>query len=128
MVHCAPVNQRNVLDEPLVPCGTDPLTGFQRDGYCRLGPGDVGVHTVCAVMTDEFLAFTKEQGNDLSSPRPEFHFPGLRSGDHWCLCALRWQEALVAGCAPPVVLEATHLATLEFVDREDLVAHRVTAD
>jgi len=100
----------------------DPLTGFMRDGYCRLGPNDHGVHTVCAVMTDDFLKFTKAVGNDLSTPRPEYGFPGLKAGDSWCLCAARWQEAFEAGHAPPVILEATHLSTLEFVDKEDLVA------
>ena len=112
--------QSNVLGGPLEPCGMDPMTGFMRDGHCRLGPGDRGIHTVCAVMTAEFLEFSREVGNDLSTPRPEFHFPGLVPGDRWCLCAGRWKEALEAGCAPPVILEATHLATLEFVDREDL--------
>ncbi|MFP6859271.1 MAG: DUF2237 domain-containing protein [Roseibacillus sp.] len=112
--------QSNVLGDALEPCGMDPMTGFRRDGHCRMGPGDRGVHTVCVVMTEEFLKFSKEAGNDLSTPRPEFHFPGLVPGDHWCLCAGRWKEAFEAGAAPPVVLEATHVATLEFVDREDL--------
>ncbi len=114
--------QSNVLGGPLKPCGMDPMTGFLRDGHCRLGPKDRGVHTVCAVVTAEFLDFSKGVGNDLSTPRPEFGFPGLVPGDRWCLCAARWQEALEAGQAPPVILEATHLATLEFVDREDLEA------
>ncbi|MDE0826096.1 MAG: DUF2237 domain-containing protein [Akkermansiaceae bacterium] len=112
--------QSNVLGEPLEPCGMDPITGFMRDGHCRLGPDDRGVHTVCVVMTEEFLTFSNEAGNDLSTPRPEYHFPGLKPGDRWCLCAERWQEAFKAGQAPPVILEATHLSTLEFVDRESL--------
>ncbi|MGB6222920.1 DUF2237 family protein [Haloferula sp.] len=114
--------QSNILGKPLAPCSMDPLTGFMRDGHCRLGPNDHGVHTVCAVMTEDFLKFTKAVGNDLSTPRPEYDFPGLKPGDHWCLCAARWQEAFEAGHAPPVVLEATHLSTLEFVDRENLIA------
>jgi len=114
--------QSNVLGGPLEPCGIDPPTGYLRDGHCRLGPGDRGVHVVCAVMTETFLEFSRETGNDLSTPRPEFHFPGLVAGDRWCLCVTRWKEALDAGLAPPVILEATHLATLEFIDREDLEA------
>jgi len=99
------------------------MTGFYRDGYCRTGPGDTGLHTVCAVMTDRFLEFSRSRGNDLITPRPEWDFPGLRAGDHWCLCVGRWAEALEAGCAPPVVLEATHSSALEFVDLSDLMAH-----
>lgn len=99
------------------------MTGFFRDGFCRAGPGDVGVHTVCARMTPEFLEFSVAAGNDLVTPRPEFVFPGLKPGDHWCLCVERWVEALEAGCAPPVVLEACHVAALEYVDLEDLQAH-----
>ncbi|NNC87485.1 MAG: DUF2237 domain-containing protein [Akkermansiaceae bacterium] len=118
----------NIFDGPLEACGTDPLTGFMRDGHCRLGPGDTGVHTVCAVVTEEFLTFSQRRGNDLSTPRPEYHFPGLKPGDRWCLCAMRWKEAFDAGCAPPVVLEATHLSTLEFIDREDLAAHAFQED
>ena len=115
----------NVLGTPLVPCSTDPLTGFYRDGCCNTGAGDAGVHVVCAVMTDVFLAFSRERGNDLVTPNPEWGFPGLRPGDRWCLCAPRWQEAFEAGCAPPVILEATHIAALEFVDLEALRAHAV---
>lgn len=102
----------NVLGQPLEPCGQDPVTGFYRDGCCRVGPDDLGVHAVCAEMTAEFLAFTQQQGNDLSTPRPEFGFPGLRPGDRWCLCAGRWQEAFAAGRAPRVVLQGTHQAAL----------------
>lgn len=103
------------------------MTGFYRDGYCRTGPGDYGVHTVCVVITDEFLNFSKAMGNDLSTPRPEMDFPGLKPGDRWCLCVQRWQEALEAGMAPHVVLEASHMSALEFVDREDLIAYAVDA-
>jgi len=99
---------RNVLGGPLSSCSMDPVTGFFRNGCCETGPEDVGMHTVCAVMTAEFLEFSLAVGNDLSTPRPEFDFPGLRPGDRWCLCAPRWKEALDAGVAPPVVLEATH--------------------
>lgn len=103
------------------------MTGFYRDGYCRTGPGDYGVHTVCAVMTDEFLRFSAAMGNDLSTPRPEMDFPGLKPGDRWCLCVQRWQEALEAGMAPQVVLEASHMSALEFVNREDLMAFAIDA-
>lgn len=113
----------NVLGGRLVPCSADPITGFYRTGCCDTGPGDFGSHTVCAVMTEEFLAFSRACGNDLSTPRPEFDFPGLKPGDHWCLCAPRWQQALVAGHAPKVVLEATHQGALEFCALEDLRAH-----
>ncbi len=99
---------RNVLGTELAPCSLDPLTGFYRNGCCETGPDDVGMHTVCAVMTAGFLRFSMSAGNDLSTPRPEFGFAGLRPGDRWCLCAPRWKEALDAGAAPRVVLEATH--------------------
>lgn len=118
----------NVLGGVLQSCCTNPVTGFYRDGYCHTGPNDVGVHVVCAQVTAEFLAFSQEQGNDLSTPRPEFHFPGLKPGDRWCLCADRWQEALDAGKAPPVVLASTHVAALEFIDLEDLMAYAIDAD
>lgn len=113
----------NVLGTPLACCCNDPLTGFYRDGYCRTGPGDTGLHTVCAVMTPEFLEFSRERGNDLITPAPEYRFPGLKPGDRWCLCVSRWVEALEAGVAPPVILEATHSSVLEFVDLSDLEAH-----
>jgi len=100
------------------------MTGFYRDGYCRTGPDDKGLHTVCAVMTEKFLAFSRMSGNDLSTPVPEFDFPGLKAGDRWCLCVTRWADALAAGEAPPVVLEATHIHASEFVSLEDLQAHR----
>jgi uncharacterized protein (DUF2237 family) len=117
----------NVLGGRLTPCCTDPMTGYYRDGYCRTGPGDVGLHTVCAVMTEDFLLFSKGRGNDLSTPNPDFGFPGLHPGDRWCLCVTRWKEALEAGLAPPVVLEATHSSALEFVDLADLQAHAANA-
>lgn len=118
---------RNVLGGPLIACSTDPLTGFYRDGLCRCGPEDAGLHAVCCVMTEEFLAFTKSRGNDLSTPRPEWGFPGLNPGDRWCLCAARWGEALEAGAAPQVVLEATGERALEIVALEDLRAYAVGA-
>ena len=114
---------RNVLGDELETCGRDPMTGFYRTGCCDTGAEDMGVHTVCAVVTAEFLRFSAEACNDLSTPRPEFGFPGLRPGDRWCLCASRWAEANAAGVAPPVVLAATHARTLEWVDVADLEAH-----
>ncbi len=116
---------KNVLGEPLELCCQDPLTGFYRDGKCNTGPGDVGLHLVCARLTAQFLAFSKSMGNDLSTPNPLFGFPGLKPGDRWCLCVTRWKEALEAGVAPPVILESTHISTLEFVELEDLVAHSI---
>jgi len=119
---------QNVLGEKLESCCTDPLTGFYRDGFCRTGADDLGVHVICAQMTEEFLAFSKARGNDLSTPRPEFIFPGLTPGDCWCLCADRWQEALEAGVAPPVKLEATHISALEFVSMADLQRHAIDGE
>lgn len=119
---------RNVLGGPLQDCSHEPLTGFFRDGCCRTGAQDRGVHAVCARVTEEFLAFSRRAGNDLSTPRPAYHFPGLKPGDRWCLCAARWKEALEAGVAPPVVLEATHASALEYVDRSSLEAHAWPAD
>ncbi|MEM8996649.1 MAG: DUF2237 domain-containing protein [Acidobacteriota bacterium] len=115
--------RRNVLGGPLAACSGDPVTGFYRDGCCATGPDDLGRHVVCAVVTAEFLAYSRSQGNDLITPRPEFSFPGLEPGDRWCLCVSRWREALEAGVAPPVVLEATHEAALREVDLQDLEAH-----
>lgn len=106
---------RNVLGHELVPCSFDPVTGFFRNGCCETGPHDVGMHTVCAVMTAEFLAYSKRMGNDLSTPRPDLGFDGLKPGDRWCLCAPRWKEALDADAAPQVVLESTHEETLAIV-------------
>ncbi len=111
---------KNVLGTPLKTCSLDPRTGFFRTGCCDTGADDLGVHVVCAEVTAEFLAFSASRGNDLSTPNPWFGFPGLRPGDRWCLCVTRWKEALEAGVAPPVVLEATHMAALEFVDLDDL--------
>ncbi|MEI6873009.1 MAG: DUF2237 domain-containing protein [Verrucomicrobiota bacterium] len=113
----------NVLGTNLECCCTAPLTGFYRDGYCRTGAEDRGLHTVCAVVTTDFLAFSKARGNDLSTPRPDYLFAGLKDGNRWCLCVERWKEALEAGCAPKVILEACHISALEFVDLEDLKAH-----
>ena len=116
---------KNVLGEDLDVCCTSPMTGFYRNGCCETGAEDVGVHTVCALVTEDFLTFSKEAGNDLSTPHPELGFAGLVPGDRWCLCAPRWQEALEAGHAPPVVLEATHIVSLEWVDLSDLRDHAV---
>jgi uncharacterized protein (DUF2237 family) len=113
----------NVLGQTLQCCCRNPVTGFYRDGFCRTGPGDVGVHTVCAQMTESFLQFSKARGNDLSTPRAEWNFPGLKPGDRWCLCVERWKEALDAGVAPRVVLNATHESAVEWVDLADLKAH-----
>jgi uncharacterized protein len=113
----------NVLGGPLKPCAFDPMTGFFRDGCCNTGASDAGRHTICAKMTAEFLAFSKARGNDLSTPRPEFGFTGLRPGDRWCLCANRWKEAWLAGAAPKVALTATHAATLDHVPLEALREH-----
>jgi uncharacterized protein (DUF2237 family) len=114
-----------VLGGPLAECGTRPLTGFYRDGCCNTGHDDHGVHTVCTLMTREFLEFSRGRGNDLSTPMPEFGFPGLNPGDRWCLCAARWREALRAGAAPKVVLAATHERTLDFVTLEELKKYAV---
>jgi len=117
--------QLNVLGGPLACCCTEPLTGFFRTGYCETDARDVGSHTVCAVLTEEFLAFSKARGNDLTTPRPEFGFPGLNPGDRWCLCAARWQEALEGGRAPRVALQATHERALETVALADLKQHAI---
>jgi uncharacterized protein len=115
----------NVVGGALRPCSEEPLTGFFRDGCCATGEEDLGSHTVCAVVTDEFLEFSMRAGNDLSTPRPEFGFPGLVAGDRWCVCAARWLEAHHAGCAPPVVLGATHVGALEIVPIDLLTARAV---
>lgn len=107
--------QKNVLGSELLACSFSPLTGFYRDGCCKTGPDDTGTHVVCTVVNEEFLAFSRQRGNDLSTPRPEYRFAGLKPGDRWCLCALRWKEAFDAGLAPPVVLAATHEKVLEIV-------------
>jgi uncharacterized protein (DUF2237 family) len=118
----------NVLGESLRPCCFSPMTGFYRDGYCRTGPGDYGLHTVCVEVTADFLAFSRAHGNDLSTPRPEYDFAGLVPGDRWCLCVTRWKEALEAGMAPRVVLASSHVSALEFVSREDLAQHAVAEE
>ncbi len=118
---------KNVLGTDLQMCSIDPLTGFYRDGCCRTGREDLGIHTVCIEATATFLEFSRQVGNDLSTPIEEYQFPGVQPGDRWCLCAQRWQQAFEAGAAPPVVLEATHMSTLEFADLEALQAHAVEA-
>lgn len=123
----SPRQPKNVLGTDLQTCSLKPRTGFFRDGCCRTGPDDQGLHLVCARMTREFLAFSVNMGNDLVTPYPEFDFPGLKPGDRWCVCIERWKEALQAGVAPPVVLEATHISALEFVTLEDLQAHAATS-
>ncbi len=112
--------QFNVFGGVLEPCSTDPNTGFFRDGHCRTCPEDLGCHAVCVQVTERFLEFSKEAGNDLSTPAPEYGFPGLKPGDRWCVCAPRWKEALDAGAAAPVHLAATHQAALDFVPRSVL--------
>jgi hypothetical protein len=122
------INQgKNVLGTKLKPCCMDPLTGFYRDGFCNTGSDDHGLHIVCIVATKEFLEFSKARGNDLSTPVEEWGFPGLKPGDKWCLCALRWKEAYEAGMAPQVDLEATHISALEHLDLAALKAHSFTS-
>jgi hypothetical protein len=118
----------NVVGGELLPCSSDPVTGFYRDGCCATGPEDLGGHTVCAVMTAEFLEFSGLAGNDLSTPRPDWGFPGLNPGDRWCVCASRWLEAYDAGCAPRVVLAATHSRALDVVPIDALIAHAEQVD
>jgi len=118
-------HSRNVLGEKLQPCSERPMTGFFRDGCCNTSPEDIGVHTVCAVMTAEFLEYSKAQGNDLTTPYPQAGFPGLKPGDRWCLCAPRWREALDAGMAPRVVLAATHESSLEFASLADFKKYAI---
>ncbi|MBW4522363.1 MAG: DUF2237 domain-containing protein [Scytolyngbya sp. HA4215-MV1] len=113
----------NVLGGKLEQCSTAPLTGYYRDGCCNTGGGDFGAHVICAQMTEEFLTYTQLKGNDLSTPAPNYGFPGLKSGDRWCLCASRWKEALDDGVAPPVVLSATHASSLEYVSFAELQKH-----
>ncbi|MGH3714480.1 MAG: DUF2237 family protein [Micromonosporaceae bacterium] len=118
-------DDRNVLGDQLEPCGTDPVTGFYRDGCCNTGPDDLGSHTVCTVVTREFLGHQRDVGNDLSTPRPEYGFPGLRPGDRWCVCAARWLQAYQDGAAAPVVLASTHARALEVVPLEALREYAV---
>ncbi|MCH8238784.1 MAG: DUF2237 domain-containing protein [Proteobacteria bacterium] len=120
-----PDEQRNVFGEPIDICSNRPMTGFYRTGCCHTGEDDPGLHTVCIEVSEEFLAFSKLRGNDLSTPLPEFGFPGLKPGDRWCLCAQRWREALDAGMAPRVILRATHVATLEVASLEDLKRYAI---
>jgi uncharacterized protein len=117
---------KNVLGTNLEVCCTSPMTGYYRDGLCNTGGQDFGMHVVCAQLTPAFLEFTKSHGNDLSTPAPEFNFPGLKPGDRWCLCAARWQEAFDAGVAPPIILSATHARALEVCNLEDLTKHALT--
>lgn len=112
----------NVLGSALVPCSYDPLTGFFRDGFCKTDSQDAGSHVICAKVTQEFLDYSGSVGNDLSTPRPEYRFAGLKAGDRWCLCALRWKQAHQAGLAPPVIMESTHARALDFVEMEALLA------
>jgi len=118
---------KNVLGGDLKACCYDPMTGYFRDGFCRTEASDYGSHTVCAIMTDEFLRYSKAMGNDLSTPVAEYNFPGLKAGDKWCLCAARWQQAFLDGVAPAVMLEATHERCLENILLEDLKAHSYVA-
>ena len=117
--------EQNVVGGTLETCSLNPLTGFSRNGCCATGPQDLGLHVICAEVSAEFLAFTRSQGNDLSTPAPQFNFPGLKPGDRWCLCASRWQEARNAGFAPPIVLTATHAAALKVVDLAVLQEHAI---
>lgn len=116
---------KNVLGDPLMTCSENPLTGFFRNGKCDTRADDQGMHTVCALMTDDFLAFSREHGNDLSTPMPEYGFPGLKDGDYWCLCLSRWIQAYEKGMAPQVKLEATHASVLEFIDFDRLQEYAV---
>ena len=118
----------NVFGRPLAPCSFAPLTGFFRDGCCHTDPQDRGLHVVCVVVTADFLQFSRARGNNLSTPQPEYAFPGLKPGDRWCLCALRWLEALQAGMAPDVVLESTHLNTLGVITLDQLKLYATDAD
>jgi uncharacterized protein (DUF2237 family) len=120
MQNAARETGRNVFNEPLVPCSFEPLTGYFRDGCCRTNEEDTGTHVVCAIMTAEFLSFSRSKGNDLSTSRPEWGFAGLKPGDQWCLCALRWKEAWQAGVAPQVVLESTNSRVLDFIALDEL--------
>ncbi|MEM6812617.1 MAG: DUF2237 domain-containing protein [Pseudomonadota bacterium] len=119
------VEDKNVLGSQLELCCSDPITGFYRNGFCQTGSQDVGTHVACAKVTDEFLEFSKSRGNDLSTPRPEFSFPGLKAGDKWCLCASRWTEALEAGVAPLLNLKATHEKMLEYAEIEVLKKYAI---
>ena len=123
-----PIIQQNVLGTNLEVCGTDPVTGFFRDGCCNTVSDDVGTHTVCAVVDNRFLEFSARRGNDLITPRTEYGFKGLKSGDHWCLCAMRWEEARQAGCAPRVKITSTNIKTLKFISLDHLKDHQIPND
>jgi uncharacterized protein (DUF2237 family) len=125
MTQFSQTDQLNIFGEALEMCCTNPMTGFYRTGCCEVGGDDVGVHAVCAIMTDEFLEFSKSAGNDLSTPMPQYGFAGLKAGDQWCLCAARWQEAYEAGKAPQVKLASTHIMALEFCDADALRNHGI---
>ncbi|TVR83908.1 MAG: DUF2237 domain-containing protein [Chitinophagaceae bacterium] len=114
---------KNIFGEKLISCCKNPLTGFYRDGYCRTDDSDLGTHAVCAIVTKEFLDYSFNKGNDLITPRPEFDFPGLKAGDKWCLCAIRWKEAFEDGCAPKVILEATSEEALKIIEMKDLITY-----
>lgn len=126
-MHRDPATLTNVLGQPLMACCSDPMTGFYRNGYCQTGPDDVGQHTVCMEATAAFLAFSCSRGNDLMTPALEYGFPGLKPGDRWCLCVLRWKEAYDVGVAPPVLLESCHISALEFVTLEELQSNALEA-
>ena len=113
-------SELNVFGKPLVSCGENPKTGYYRDGFCTTGPEDKGIHVVCAVVTTEFLEFSKKNGNDLMTPMPQYDFKGLKQGDRWCLCAARWKEAFESKVAPPVILESTHQKALEIIPLKNL--------
>lgn len=117
---------KNIFGEPLECCCTSPMTGFYRDGFCRTYVHDIGTHVVCAIVTEEFLLFSLSRGNDLITPKPHYSFPGLKAGDKWCLCALRWKEAFEAGVAPKVVLQATNELVLQIIGMNDLISHAYT--
>ena len=114
---------KNIFGEPIVTCSNNPITGYLRDGCCNTDQTDSGLHTVCIIATEKFLQFSKAIGNDLSTPMPQFNFPGLKKGDKWCLCALRWKEALEHNCAPSVILEATNEKTLDVISIDNLIKH-----
>ena len=117
------MNQTNIFDEPIEECCSNPITGYFRDGFCHTDTHDRGLHIICSFITDDFLSFSKARGNDLSTPRPEFNFPGLKAGDRWCLCASRWLESADAGSAPAVILEATNEKALDVIEISDLKYH-----
>ena len=119
------MDARNVRGGPLALCCVDPVTGFFRDGHCRTDASDLGTHVICAKVTAEFLEFSRARGNDLTTPVPQYRFPGLKPGDRWCLCALRWREALLVGLAPPVALSATHAKALDFVTLVELERYAI---